>query len=104
MYFVQYQLTINTLPIRELLIREEVEKHHDTMSATQYQNFVQDEHVAADHNNHSQDSDDTQDSELTISLMIISIAKKKIKLCLVIFSFPNSGRGYSSVMIMSFNG
>lgn len=35
MYFVQYQLTINTLPIRESLIREEVEKHHDTMSATQ---------------------------------------------------------------------
>lgn len=35
MYFVQYQLTINTLPIQELLIREEVEKHHDTMSATQ---------------------------------------------------------------------
>lgn len=104
MYFVQYQLTMNMLPIRELLIQEEVEKHYDTMSATQQQNFGQDEHVAANHNNHSQDFDDTQDSELTISLMIICIDKKQIKLCLVIFSFPNNGREYSSVMIMSFNG
>lgn len=44
----------------------------------EHQNLIDDEHVAANQKDHSYDSNDTQDSEVIFSLMIISLLKYKL--------------------------